>query len=129
MERLGGIVVALVIVGGLIFWRFSEKGGNSSEVHDIAVEMLESTPNWESHQTLYVQWLDEHHETCFEQYYDMGGRRQSASFDEFAYWNDLFPQMAASADRDGYDNCAEHIRALHAEFMGFTLEEEEARDG
>ncbi len=118
MGKLVGILLAIVIGGSLSYMKFSQQDDDSAEVREMAIAVMEDRlPTYETHEALYVQWLDAHHPAIFDRHYMMGGRRSGASFDEVAYWEDIFAAIADSAARDGYTNCEADIVAFTDYFI------------
>lgn len=117
MEKVGGIIVALLIACGIVWWKYEQKGEVGEEGHQIALVILETAmPNWATHESLYTQWLDEHHERLFDEHYRVGSRHTRTKFDENAYWNELFTAMAGSAKGAGYTDCEGYLLALREDF-------------
>jgi len=59
----------------------------------------------------YLRIFDLSHEVAFEAAYEMGGRRRSATFDEYAYVDTLIAEMVRRAYQEGLDEMAENITA------------------
>lgn len=117
MGKLGGIVVAIAIACGLVWMNYSEKGDDKQELREVAFEVFAVLPDYEANQSEYEFYFDMYHDDAFEKHYRMGGKRRAASFDEEAYWTEMFGQMITSATADGEDEVAESLRSLQAEML------------
>lgn len=115
--KLGGIVVALLIVGGIFWFKFNNKDSAGQEVHHAAILLFETLPDYNDHADDYEAYLDNHHESLFDRHYRMGSRRTSSSFNEDAYWNDLFTAMVIDARSDGNEELANNLAGLHQRLM------------
>lgn len=112
MQRVIGYAVAIVIGIAVVGYKFSQKGDQSQQVRDEVVAILEEAPDYETHGTLYLGWLDAHHEVVFDKHHMMGGRRSGQSFDGGAYLEEIFDAMVADATAAGYTDQAAEIQIL-----------------
>lgn len=98
--KIGGIVVALLIAGGLVWMQYSNKGNDEQDLKDVAHEVLMTINDYDQYESDYVFYFDMHHDEAFEDNYQMGGKRRSATFDEDSYWNQILDAMIATAQAD-----------------------------
>ncbi len=117
MGKLGGIVVAIAIACGFVWMDYSKKGDNKEELREVAFEVFAVLPDYEANQSEYEYYFDMYHDDAFENHYRMGGKRRSASFDEEAYWIEMFGLMIDSAKADGEDDIAESLESLQDEML------------
>lgn len=115
--RLGGAVLGLLVLVGVLFYNFSEKDSDLYEVHDQMLEYIMELPDYDRYGSLYLDWFETYHEIAFENNYEMGGRvgrrrYRSADFDGASYMFELFDGMVSAAVSAGYEEQAEHLRAL-----------------
>lgn len=115
--KVGGIVLALLIACGVVWYKYSNKSDFAGEVHSVAVEILERLPDYDAHSDEYNAYLDAHHEEAFNAHYRMGGKYSSTQFDEDAYWNDLFAAMILHARSDRQEELATRLSELHRSLM------------
>lgn len=113
---VGSLIAVCVLIGGLIFANM-QKDDERVQLHDEMLEQLESLPDYATHGSLYNQWLDQHHDVCFDSNYSIehkGGRfgRTQTAFDSNGYLNDLFEAMASSAKAAGYEEQAAQLGFL-----------------
>jgi len=119
MEKLGGIIVAILIGGGIFWMRTSDKNENKQELSDIAHEVLASVPNYSKYESDYDYYFEMYHDDIFEDHYRLGGKYSGPSFDEDGYWTEMFTSMIRSADADGEDEVVDGLTNLRDEMFGF----------
>ncbi|MEO1534957.1 MAG: hypothetical protein AAFS11_05285 [Planctomycetota bacterium] len=117
MGKVGGIVVALINAGVVLGMKFSNKSDASGEYREQVSVLLATLPDYEQGKDYYEALCDQHHESCFDEHYKMGGRRSGASFDSDAYIHDLLKRMAADAKANGHASQAEHLAALEQDVV------------
>lgn len=122
-EKAFGIIVAVLIAGGLVWWQFGKKDGRSDEVHQRAVEVIESLDHYPGHERLYLDTLEANHERIFDAHYMIGGRRTRARFDEDEYWAELYATMAAGLRDAGCRECGLDFVELFEAHTGTDLDE------
>lgn len=113
--RAAGIVLGCIIAVIAIGYKFTQRDSQGEDYRQQMVSMIEQLPDYNTHGSLYLQWFDENHETCFNNNYHLGGRRSASWLDGDAYLDELFTAMAAAASRAGYTEQAENIRVLQSE--------------
>ena len=113
MQKLAGIVIALLIGSGVVWMKYSDKGNSSAEVREAMLAIIASAPDYAEHQPYYQTLLDRHHELLFDEHYKMGGRRSSGSFDAQQYAETLFQAMANDAKREGHEAEAGFLQVMH----------------
>ncbi|MBK7404067.1 MAG: hypothetical protein IPJ41_05410 [Phycisphaerales bacterium] len=111
-SRAAAIVVGLVIAGCVLFFKFSERDSRADEVHDEIAGYFVALPDYQTHGSLYMQWLDAHHSDLFNQHYHLGSRYLPPHFDGGLYIGDLFQAMIHDASQAGYKDQAENLRIL-----------------
>ena len=99
-SKIGGIVIALLIACGLVWFQYSSKGSEKDELRQVAYEVLATIDDYSQFESDYDFYFDMHHEEAFENNYQMGGRRRNATFDEDGYWNELLTAMIQTAQAD-----------------------------
>jgi len=112
MEKLGGIIVALLIGGGILWMRTSDKSENKQELSNVAYEVLATIPNYSDHESDYDYYFEMYHDDVFEDHYSIGSKRVAPSFDEDGYWTVMFTSMITTATADGEDEVVEGLEQL-----------------
>ncbi len=115
MGRLAGIVVALIVAGLVLGYKFTQRSDYGEEIRLQVMQSIEKLPDYDTHASLYNSWFDAHHEALYKKHYHIGGRRSRSWFDGGAYLDELFTAMAVDAAGDGYKLQAESLRALGEE--------------
>jgi hypothetical protein len=110
--RVGGWILAGVVVLGLIGYKFMKKDEVAENHRQQMVAFLEELPDFDTHGSLYMQWFDANHDWCFEENFTMGSRRIPARFDGEGYLDDIFPAMITAANDAGYADQAKQLRTL-----------------
>ncbi len=119
VEIIGILVTALVGVGVyLLKSREMEQATNGSR--EQIARVLRSFPNWDSHEELYMQWLEMHHARVFDEHFRIVGRRCRMEFDAEGYWNGMFSSMAEQAESGGHTDCAEFLEGALVSFQSIT---------
>jgi hypothetical protein len=98
MRKFAGILIAIIAIIGLKFWRSSN---DSKEVLAQAKELISEMPEYPQNAAYLDKLVDLHHTLAFNAAYDMGGRRRRASFNEKKYVHGLLTRMAESCRTDG----------------------------
>lgn len=104
-EKAIGIIVAVCIAGGVLWWKFGKQDDVSDAMYQEALALFETLPNYAGNEDEYAESLERVHDGVFDRHYMMGGRRTSARFDEDAYWTDLFATMATDLRDNGCREC------------------------
>lgn len=94
------IVFSVVIIAGVIWWKFSAQGKADKEAHEELKHIVTQVSNFAGNQAYYGQLADYAHPIAFKRDYSMGGRRQAAKFDAESYLIDAFDLMIQKAKQD-----------------------------
>ena len=116
-SKIAGIIVALLIGGGILWMKSSDKSENSQDLRNLVYEVLETADNFDKYESEYQMYFDLYHDEVFDANYRMGGRRTGPSFDEEAYWTEMFTLMIRSADADGETEVADGLRSLRDQLL------------
>lgn len=116
--RAAGILIVCALAFAGIFMKLHNQSATGDDMYEEVISAMETMPDYWKYQAVYMNALDAHHEVCFDRYYDIGGRRTAASFDEDKYWMDLLAEMADDIERDGYKDCAGNVRHLLEMYLG-----------
>ncbi len=119
MEKIGGIIFALIIAGGFVAWKYSQKGTASNEYRDAMISVYETACNDQAEIDYVTGVVTSVHESAFEDAYMMGGRRSSASMDDYAYAESLQRALAAQLTRDKQADLLARCTAVYDDFMSF----------
>ena len=115
--KIGGIIVALLIACGLVYMQYSNKGNDEQELRDVAHEVLMTISDYDQNESDYDFYFDMHHEQAFEDNYQMGGKRRSASFDEDGYWTQILSAMIETAQADKEPEIIAGLQDLKLRFL------------
>lgn len=74
MKIMKNIGSAVIVIALLVGWRFYNKASDSDDIKAALLEVCES-------ENACLIAVDTYFEPCFDQSYDMGGRREAASLD------------------------------------------------
>jgi hypothetical protein len=107
--RLGGVVVAIVIIGAVIGFKFYNKGSAADDVLLQARETVAQCPVYTKDPAYCDMICEACHDAAFDAAYTLGGRRSSAKFDESKYWDELYRGMMARANADGRKDVADAL--------------------
>ena len=119
MEKFGGIIIALLIGGGILWMRTNDKNEDKQELSDIAHEVIAAMPDYDEHGSDYDYYFEMYHDDVFEDHYSIGSKRVGPSFDEDGYWTVMFTSMINTARADGEDDVVEGFTGLRGEMLGF----------
>jgi hypothetical protein len=109
MQKVGGVIVVIVILVGLKFWHRSD---DSAEILADMKEVIAQLNVDEADAKYLEQMLEREHQRAFDAAYDMGGRRRRATFDEKQYLVQVLGAMAKQCDRDRSPEIADKLRTL-----------------
>ncbi len=112
-EKIFGWGFAILVIGGILWWKFSGKSDASVEYEQMMLQMYSEICETEAERDYLVALVDMYHDDAFDDAYDIGGRRRSASMDEVAYCNDLHASLADHLTGDGQDELLARCEALH----------------
>jgi hypothetical protein len=115
------IGVGLAIAGGVIGYKFYNKGKAEADAKQRAVAIVKILPGYEKDARYYDALLEHAHPAAFDDAYTMGGRRRAAMFDAMGYMRSLLSRMAEEAKRD---NRTEVSAALQLELKGLPAPKE-----
>jgi hypothetical protein len=115
------IGVGLAIAGGVIGFKFYNKGKAEADVKQVAIKVVHDLPGYEKDPKYYDALLEHAHPAAFDDAYTMGGRRRAAKFDSIGYMRSLLARMAEEAKRD---NHPEVSAALKLELKGLPAPKE-----
>jgi hypothetical protein len=116
--KLGGIIIAILIGGGVFWMRTNDKNENKQELREVAYSVLERSPDFSEHETDYEYYFEMYHDDVFEDHYKLGSKRVAPSFDEDGYWTEMFSSMITSAEADGEDEVVEGLELLRGTMFG-----------
>ncbi len=119
MEKIGGIIFALIIAGGLTAWQYSKKGESSVEYRDAMISVYASACNDQVEIDYVTGVITFVHERAFEDAYRTGSRRTSSSMDDYAYAESLQQAVAAQLTKDKQPDLLERCTAVYEDFMSF----------
>jgi len=111
-SRLFGLAIMAALVGGVIWWKTSQRGDANAQVYAHALEIVENAPGYGEQPEIYEGLARNAHPAAFAETYSMGGRRTGASFDDERYLTLLFEDMISEAKRNGHDEAAADLEAL-----------------
>ncbi len=114
---IGGVVLALLIVGGLIGWRFYNKGESGNDILDQIKLVVAECPSYEKNKDYFDYITEKAHEEAFDRAYTMGGRRRAATFDEGKYLIEVFAVMIDLANADKATAVATELAVLRKEYV------------
>ena len=110
MKILVKILPFVLIIGGILGWKAYKRHQFSSELKQGIEQsgFLTSVPGADEE---YAQELLDHaHPIALEKAYNIGGRREGASFDDSSYKTQLFMEMANKAGKDGKMAVSAYLR-------------------
>lgn len=112
--KLLGKIVLVVVVGGAVFWwKMSTRSDASKQIHDDIKKVVVAMKEYPENKQNLDRWLEMSHEAAFDAAYDIGGRRQSASFDDEKYIDTFFEKMrmlATSAKKEALAKALEELK-------------------
>ena len=123
MDKLKRWGVPLLAIAALLGWRFYQKSGDASEVHDGGLEAVLSWAHEGATEAQLRPLFEACHESAFEDAYRMGGRRRGASFDSDAYYANLFGCMEQRARAAGDGALADAVKGIHVDMLAQAASE------
>jgi hypothetical protein len=108
--------LALVVIGGVLYYRMGNRSDTSEEVKKEIMAFLPKVKDYAKHKTKLNQWADDAHRQAFNEAYDMGGRRRSATFDEDKYVSTFFEVLCKRAQTAGLRDLENNLRTLAVEY-------------
>ena len=95
--KLIGIAVVVLIAGGVIYLKFSNRAEASGDVREAIMSWIVELPCYQENTEKLEEMADRAHEHAFSMAYDMGSRHRSASFDDETYIAEFFGFMIKQA--------------------------------
>ena len=104
-----GWLVAILVLAGVLWFKFSNKNEASAEIKQQAVEIVESFDVSAQEREYCMTLVDKCHDHAFGTSYQMGGRRSSPEFDSDKYIQEFLEHMTTLSRADGEKHVAEYI--------------------
>lgn len=103
------IVFSVIVIAGVIWWKFSAQGKSDKEAHEELRHIVTKVSNFAGNQAYYGQLVDYAHPTAFKSAYSMGGRRRAAKLDAESYLLYAFDLMIQKAKQDKRNEIADAL--------------------
>ena len=116
------VLIFVIFVVVIVTMKFQTAGEDSDDIKADMQDIIISLPCYDQADEYLDKLFERHHETSFLKSYEMGGRRQSATFDQNTYIQELFTRMiknARDASKKDVVECLQLARGL------LTIEEPE----
>jgi len=101
--------IAVPIVMAVVSYN---KNKASDEVKSQTHELIQKMPSYEKEKQYIDRIFEASYESAFEEAYDTGGRRKSATFDEKKYISTVFDNMASMAKNDSKEKLASELQVI-----------------
>ena len=111
------VVVGGLLGVGLITYLFMRGANLAADAREVVASYCVAMPSYEQNGEYIETLIDTHHMQCFQRHYDAGGRRRGASFDERAYFSEIFWAMGDEATVDGRAQIAQELIDAQFEIM------------
>ncbi len=125
-KKLVSIGITVVLVVGLLWWKFRQQGQASDAIQASIMEAIVELPVYGENQEWFDTFCEYAHGHAFRQAYDAGSRRRSASFDDGQYLQLYFEYLIEQAEATNRKQVIPAIRALQADYLSAV---EQPQDG
>ena len=111
-RSIGGIILTLVIVGGIVGYKFYGKSSAGNHARDAMHSYITRAEGYDQNREYIDHIFEMAHQEAFEDSYRMGSRRRSATFNDEQYAEEVFQIMIQQARRDGSTHIADALVKL-----------------
>lgn len=111
-RSFGGILVALVIAGFVVYSKFQKQDDAGKETLAQAHALVATCEGYANNKPYYDKVCDEAHELAFDHAYKLGGRRSSGRLEEDQYWREFFEIAISHATRARQKPVADDLTKL-----------------
>lgn len=105
-----GITAVAIVVFVIVAWQRS--GKDSDAVLNQMKQLVSQLDTYPQNAEYLDRMVEHEHKMSFHDYYDMGGRRRGASFDDEGYLRHLLDKMIANCNRDRREDVAKELMEL-----------------
>ena len=117
-KRLLGVALAILVIGGVIWLKLSDRADDSQAVRSDIMAALAEIDGYAEHEQFLLQRADLAHERAFGEAYNVGGRRRAAQFDERQYVQVFFHDLIQAAQQARKPTLVTSLEQMKAQLLG-----------
>ncbi|MCK6483222.1 MAG: hypothetical protein HUU22_12350 [Phycisphaerae bacterium] len=123
-RKLGGIVLSLLIIGGLFYFKMQRRSDTSDEVRTLMVSLIERMPEYQSEGKVLTQMAGFAHTVAFGEAYTVGYKARRTKLEEQKYFEVFFRSMIEQARDRGKPNLIKPLSELRDSVLAAAEEQE-----